>query len=159
MPINNSITTALPEDVEKAVEVARNNITLMQVETTRLIKLKTQLEKDILVFATQKKSLEDSTKILEEKHVKIETDLQVSLTNLNATEGQLGAIKDDLKAERDSINSEKIELQKNVERLENDKTAQKRQENVLEESVKIYEKDKQKLEEKKAILLGAINQL
>src|ERR1035437_2740590 len=103
MPINNSITTALPEDVEKAVEVARNNITLMQVETTRLIKLKSQLEKDIAVFAAQKKTLEDSNKILEEKQIKLEAEAQVSLTNLNATEGQLGAIKDDIKAEKESI--------------------------------------------------------
>lgn len=68
MQITNEISNpkpVLPEDLRAAVEKARNDVTLMQAETKRLLNLRNSLEKDVYAKHEEISKLEDRIRNLE----------------------------------------------------------------------------------------------
>ena len=57
----------LPQDLQEALEKARNDVTLMQAETRRLLNLRNSLEKDVFTKSDEVNKIEERISILEKE--------------------------------------------------------------------------------------------
>lgn len=114
----------LPEDIKRAVENARNNVTVAEAEVNRLRGLvvsmeytigennKTikDLEDKIATLKEQENELTLNADILASKAVKAQGDLDVVTEQLDAVNAQIKAIEDSIKVKTDQLNEKEAYL-------------------------------------------------
>lgn len=157
--INNTSTIPLPDDIQKAIESARNNLTLMQVEISRLSKLKGQLEKEIGNLNSEKVNLENSVAHLTLNSAELISDNKILSDNLANAQKSL----EKMKVEEDTISKEiiaqkadlsvkTVDFIKSMKQLDKDRT-------ILNLDKELHEKSKAEFAKKTALLADTINKL
>ena len=157
--INVPSSIPLPEDVERAVEQAKNNITVMQVETTRLTKFKIQLEKDVTDLNTQKSVLEENVKSLQSQSNKLISDNTTLQESVKTSSQTLEDIKKQQSIISEEITSQRAYLSVKQASLKQDRDAFDKEKTDLMESVQNYQADKDELSKKKSFLQELLTKL
>lgn len=78
MDIQNSEDVKLPEEIQKKIEIVRNNLTLAEQETIRLNELKRMQETDIKENLTKLENLKEEIAYLEEVKVSVQAENQAA---------------------------------------------------------------------------------
>ena len=150
--INTTPSVTLPEDVERAVEQAKNNLTVMQVETTRLTKFKSQLEKDVTDLTSVKSNLEAKVTELQSQSDKLTSDnatLQENVKTSNLTleniKVEQSTIQSEITAQRASNDVETAKIKADREQLTQDQT-------VLNLDKELFAKEQEEHKVKKSFL-------
>lgn len=154
-----SDNTILPEDLTKAIEIGKNNLTLMQSETNRLQKLKGQLEKEIGTLSVQKTDLENivsgfvaSKENLASQVGQIRTSLEVASKRLEDVRTE----EADALANITVLNQDLVDKTMKIQADRNILTAKQFE---LVQSIQTHQKDKDILLQKKTLLENTIKQL
>ena len=149
----------LPDDIAKAIEVGKNNVTLLISETQRLTRLKGQLEREIGSLNSEKLILEDKEKTLREhcaasSHALsgVSEALGIAQKQLSDTRTEETTIRATLMALNQEIVDKTTQINADLKSIDQKKTK-------LAESIKNHESDKQDFSQKKSILLDAIKKI
>ena len=82
----------LPEELQNAIEKARNDVTLMQAETRRLLGLRNNLEKDVFTKHDEVSKLQEHITRLESEKNESETRAEKAHTEARKAEENLALL-------------------------------------------------------------------
>ncbi len=158
--INNSEPAVpLPDDIIKATENARNKITILEAEISRLTKLKGQVEKEIISTNSEKQYIESLIPSLEKQRDELVTTVEELEKKVEKANTELSNLKSSQTVIEGVMAEKRGDLEAKLSDLRERTEIVKKGEFELQKARELFEKDKQELAQKKSKLESAISQL
>ena len=144
----------LPEDVQKAVDAARDNVTVLQAEAARLGRIKQGLDRNIVTAQGALKDTETKIEVATEKLETVKKETATAQAALNEANQDLSTAQKQMEADTKAMKEKSEELAKTKEEIDNkfkeldakDKDLKKREKD-LSEREDAHEAKVRKLEE------------
>lgn len=118
MQIETPSAVPLPPDVQKAIEAARNTVSMMNAEHSRLSKLVKNLDGDVKSKHVEKTNLESQIQVLSDAHAELQSKHDALLSEHSQEKDNLESTKKEIDSLKKQIEEILVEHGKRKEKLD-----------------------------------------